>query len=196
MNETTKSRSRITTFLLLAATLLVVLPPFVVDVGHPSPVRSMESICMHTSLETWVRQRGGETDAWWNPSWDGGEIRIEKPPLLVWLNMAAWSGLDPAEARMEDLALRARLMNILVVLIGLGALFGIGVTLYDRTTGGMAALITGSGYLLIKQSHSATYDAQLMGWATLAVALGIAAMRSAPGQGGRRILFWALSALA
>lgn len=196
-NETTNPHG-IKTVFLLGVILLLVLPPFIVFVGRPSPVRSMESICMQTSLETWLRVNDGEPMAWWNPTWDGGVIRIEKPPLLVWLNLAAWHALSPDSATMEQLAFGARLMTILVILLGLAAVFRIGVLLRNIYTGCLAALITGTFFLLVKQAHYATYDAQLMGWATLSVALGLQAI-CLRGTGGRPAtirLFWVLTGLA
>lgn len=188
----------IRTVFILCAILLFVLPPYVVFMGRPSPVRSMETICMQTSQETWLRMKAGEPMAWWNPTWDGGVIRIEKPPLLVWLNLIAWQGYEPESATIEQLAFGSRLMTVLVVLIGLAAVYWIGLMLRNRYTGALAALITGSTFLLIKQTHYATYDAQLMGWATLAVALGVRALQHRNPQEGaaRSLLFWVLAGAA
>ncbi|MDD2236757.1 MAG: phospholipid carrier-dependent glycosyltransferase [Kiritimatiellae bacterium] len=196
--KTTTNPHGIRTVFILCAVLLFVLPPYVVFMGRPSPVRSMETICMQTSLETWLRAEAGEPMAWWNPTWDGGVIRIEKPPLLVWLNLLAWSGHTPETVTMEQLAFGSRLMTILVVLIGLASVFWIGVQLRNRNTGLLAALATGSTFLLIKQTHYATYDAQLMGWATLAVALGVRAVyeRNPEERAVWSWFFWGLAGIA
>src|SRR4051812_41179269 len=90
--------------------LMAMFGAFIVDVGLPNPERSMERICMATSQETWIRQRTGEPNAWMTPTIAGGALRVRKPPLLVWLNMAAWSDLDPETASVVQLTFRARVV--------------------------------------------------------------------------------------
>lgn len=57
----------------------------------------------HTDVLTESRKPVTETTlphdawAWLVPSWNG-RARVNKPPLLVWINLLAWSGLDPATA--------------------------------------------------------------------------------------------------
>src|SRR5215510_9807487 len=96
----------------MAGILVAMLAAYSINVGRPSPDRSMEKICMASSQETWMRQRSGETSAWKTPTINGGELRIQKPPLLIWLNIAAWSDIDPETAQVDELAFRARLVTI------------------------------------------------------------------------------------
>ena len=152
---------------------------------------------MQTSIETWLRVHERDSTAWWNPSWDGGIIRINKPPMLVWLNLFAWMDLSPETATMEQLCFRARSMSILLILAGLLATCWIGLSLRDLPTGLLSMLISGTFFLLIKQSHYATYDAQMMGWSTLAAACGIAAIHPLSPKSINRTdwLLWVLCGL-
>ena len=196
-NNTT-NRSGIQTVFFLLLLLLLTLPQGLIFVGRPSPARSMEGICTQTSLETWLRVKEGEPMAWWNPTWDGGVIRIEKPPMRVWLNLLAWHRFSPDSVTMEQLAFGSRLMTMITILISLSSVFWIGLRLCSRYAACLAALATGTFFLTIKQAHYATYDAQLMGWATLAVAIGIQAIssRNRKARSVAAWLFWVLSGLA
>ncbi len=82
----------------LLCVMVVLLPPFLVRVGRPTRIRFMETICMETSLETWYRLESRESDTSKLPSIHVGLPRIENPPMLVWLNLTAWSGLRPDTA--------------------------------------------------------------------------------------------------
>lgn len=133
----------------------------------------METLCFDSSVETWLRQTAdGDSHAWLHPSLRGLP-RIEKPPLLIWLNMAAWHGLDPATASVEQLALRARMVTVLLLLAGAAAAGFIVGSLAGTRAGLLALLVTGSFSLTIKYGHYATYDAQLMGWTGLALAAAL-----------------------
>ncbi len=190
--------SPVRTAALLVLALAALLPPYLIYLGQPSPVRSMETICMHTSVETWLRGQEGEVDAWQTPSLRGGLPRIEKPPLLVWLNLLAWHGLDPATSSVETLAWRARAVTVALVLLGAAAAGAAGCLLAGRRAGLLASLITGTIFLVIKQGHYATYDAQLMGWAALAVVAGLWAMQPlCPERAGpRHVWGWLLGGVA
>ncbi len=184
--------------LLLAALVLLLLPPYLAFAGRPDPNRSMEKICMLTSQETWYRLRAGEAGAWKTPSLNGGVPRIEKPPLLVWLNLLAWRDLDPATATVEDLAGRARAVTSFLVMLAVVAACWGGCTLGGRRAGLLAGLVTGSMFLAVKQGHYATYDPQVMGWAALAVAAGLWAIQPVRPEGpGRRHLWgWLIAGVA
>lgn len=172
-----KNCSRLQFFFTILAILLIVLPAYVLNVGRPSPLRSMESICMQTCSETWIAVSEGHTDALLIPLWNNGQPRLNKPPMLVWLTLGVWKimGLTPGDASITELALGARMVTIILLCGGLLGIIWIGWRLYDEQTGLLGALICGTFFLMIKQSHYATYDAQMMGWATLGAAAGISA---------------------
>ena len=185
------------TVLLLLFLILLMLPPYLVFLGRPSPVRSMETVCMQTSMDTWLRQCEGEAGAWQTPSSTGGFPRIEKPPLLVWLNMIAWRDLNPETATIEQIAWRARLVTVALVMLGAIAACWAGCTLGNPRAGLLAALITGTSALVLKHGHYATYDAQLMGWTALAVAAALWAMQPGrPDRRGRHAAGWLISGIA
>ncbi len=181
--------SPLRTAALLCLLIAVLLPPYLVHMEKASPSRSMEKICMLSSQETWLLLHEGRADAWQTPSM-GGVPRIEKPPLLIWLNLLAWRGLDPATATVEDLAFRARAVTTALVMLAAACACWAGCTLGDRRTGLLAALITGSMFLIIKQGHYATYDPQVMGWATLAVAAALWAVQPMHPERLRRRHAW------
>ena len=183
-------------WILLALVLLLCAPPMLINVGKPDPVRIMEVLSFMTSQETWLRIHHGETDAWKMPSWNG-EPRIQKPPMLVWMNLLAWGDLNPETAGVEDLTLRARVLAVGLALLAVAATFWMGVTLNGPRLGMLAAIITGSGLAFLRQARIASYDTHLMGWATLAVAAGLWASKGETRSRvavGWLIFTWALTA--
>ena len=112
----------------LALVLALCAPPLCVRVGEPAPVRIMESLSFLTSQETWLRLHQGESSAWRMPSWNGAP-RVQKPPMLVWMNLLAWSGLEPDTAGVDRLTHRARAVAVGFALLALAATYGAGMTL-------------------------------------------------------------------
>jgi 4-amino-4-deoxy-L-arabinose transferase-like glycosyltransferase len=186
---TTKAQDpRVWSFLLLS--LFVCLPPMLIGAGNTEPDRIMENHTMVSSQETWVRQQSGEKDAWLMPSWNG-RPRIEKPPMSVWLNLLAWTGLDSKTAPADTLVLRARLMAAALAALALVATFWAGMSLTgDPRTAALAVLVTGTMSAFVRQARFATYDTHMLGFVTLAVATGFWAMKSSRRMG------WILAGLA
>lgn len=182
---------------LLALTLVVCAPPLFVGLKTADTTFHMEVITFLSSQETWVRQLEGERDAWLVPSWNGRQ-RIVKPPFAIWMNMLAWTGLDPSSAAPEQLVLRARLASGLTVLAGLAALFLLGRLLGDDRTAVLATLAAGTMVLFLRQARLASYDTYLMSWLTISVAAGVWAVRLAEvnGRPALRRFAWALSGVA
>ena len=178
----------------LIIVLLLCAPPLLVRVGTPAPVRIMESLSFLSSQETWLRMHQGEPDAWKMPTWNGNP-RVEKPPLLVWLNLAAWKGLDPS-ATVDDLVLRSRLVSAALALLAVASVFWIGAMLGGPRLATLAALATGSAWFFIRQARYASYDTHITGWATLAVAAGLWAIRAPTKRTGVVCLAWAAATLA
>lgn len=163
--------------LAFVAILLALFAAYSGNLEAPTPNRSMEKFCMVTSQETWLRQRSGESNAWQTPSIAGGIPRVRKPPLLVWLNMLAWSDLEPQVASIEALAWRARLVTILLALLGVAATGWVGWQFAGPRGGLLATLVTGSMYTVVKHTHYTLYDTHMMGWTALSVACGVWAMQ-------------------
>ncbi|MFH0953789.1 MAG: phospholipid carrier-dependent glycosyltransferase [Verrucomicrobiota bacterium] len=185
-------------WLLLAASLLVCLPPILVRIGEPEPDRIMENITILSSQETWVRQHAGEKDAWLMPSWNG-RPRIEKPPMSVWLNMLAWADLDPDTAPADTVVLRARLLGAGFAVLALVSTFWAGMSLTrDPRMAALAMLVTGTSAAFIRQARFATYDTHMLGFVTLAVAAGLWAMRPAKPEApaGWSAAGWLIAGLA
>ncbi len=194
--------------------VLLCLAPYLIELGAAHPSRSMEKISLASSQETWMRIAGQrhrlygwpdaaspesmpDANAWMVPSWNG-RPRINKPPMLVWLNTLAWTGLDPATVPAQVLMHRARLVGVLLVGLALAATFWAGYSIGRLRTAAMALLITGSFLFLIKQGRIASYDTHLFGWVTLSVAAGLWAMRPLKPENwiSRRVGGWVICGAA
>jgi 4-amino-4-deoxy-L-arabinose transferase-like glycosyltransferase len=180
----------------LLLSLAICAPAIFVRVGQPEPDRIMENITVMSSQETWVRQRGGERDAWLMPSWNG-RPRIEKPPMSIWLNMLAWANLDPDTAPADTLVLRARLVAAGFAILALIATFWAGMSLTrDPRAAALAAMVTGTSAAFLRQARYATYDTHLLGFVSLAVAAGLWAMSSGSPRKPAWLVGWLVAGFA
>jgi 4-amino-4-deoxy-L-arabinose transferase-like glycosyltransferase len=178
-----------------ALVIILLLPPLLVNVHKPPPTRMMEAVSFLSSQETWLQMHSGNSDAWQMPTLNG-KPRIEKPPLLVWLNLMAWHGLTPDTAGVEPLVLRARLVGLALALVAVLGIYWAGMTLGGVRLATLAALFTGSAFFFIRQARYASYDTHIMGWVTLAVAAGLWAIRADTHRPLRTILGWTVCVLA
>jgi 4-amino-4-deoxy-L-arabinose transferase-like glycosyltransferase len=135
----------------------------------------MEHVALVSSQETWLRQHAGETRAWLMPT-NNGIARIVKPPLLVWMNLAVWTGLSPQQAPPQELLFRARLVSVTLGLLMLAGIFWLGATLGDLRMAALSCLIAGSMLFFERQARTASYDIEFTAWATLSVAAGFWAL--------------------
>jgi len=159
-------------FISLVIILLLLLPPLLVKVGVPSPTRIMETLSFFSSQETWLHIHEGNADAWKMPTINGVP-RIQKPPLLVWLNLCAWKDLTPENASVDTLVLRSRLLAVGLALLSIIAVYWMGFMLRGQRLATLSSLMTGTAFFFIRQARYASYDTHIMGWATLAVAGGV-----------------------
>ncbi len=171
-NKTTTSIE----ILILFGILVVGTIPLAMKVGQEDATRHMEVMSLVSSQETWLRQHAGESQAWLIPSWNGRD-RLNKPPLLVWLNFLAWQGLDPEKNLVPEFVFRARIMGIFLVLLSLTATYWMGRMIGGPALAWKAALAAGSMIFLIRQGRLASYDTHLLGWVSLTICTGWAAMR-------------------
>jgi len=167
---------RLRAWLVLGLIIVACLPALMVGIGQRLSTHTMENVALVTSQETWLRVHHGESNAWL-VSTNDGKPRLEKPPLLTWLNLLAWSDLDPATATPQQLTLRARCVSVSMGLLMLASVFWIGVTLADVRLAALAALAVGSTFFFQRQARTASYDIHYAAWTTLAVAAGLWAMR-------------------
>ena len=196
-------KARMWLFLLLS--LLACSAPLLVELGRPAVGGPLEHISMVTSRETWRAMHAGEEDAWITPTWNG-RLRLNKPPMLVWMNLLAWSDLKPpppgdraALHEMTDtMVLRARLVGFGMALMALVGTYWAAYCIGGVRAAAMATLVTGTTLLFIKQGRVANYDTHLMGWVTLSIAAGIWAIRPLKPINwvGRRVLGWAIAGVA
>lgn len=192
LNVPNDNHSKASVWGCLILSVLICVPALLIKAGDTEPDRIMENHTMVSSQETWLRQCGGETEAWRMPSWNG-RPRIEKPPMSVWLNMLAWTGLDPASSTTDQLVLRARWLAAGFAILALLSTFWAGMSLTGNPrTAALAVLAVGTCGAFVKQARFATYDTHMLGFVTLAIAAGLWAIR----PGGRSGMGWVLSGLA
>ena len=161
----------------LLLVLLACLPPLVIDLDGRNPKHWMEGASLATSAETWMRQEGGEAGAWLRPTLNGG-LRLNKPPMLVWLNLLAWTGLEPESATPEQLMQRARLVTAGLGLVLVASIYWMGRTLGGARLGVLAALIAGTmTFFFQMQARMASYDMHMVAWAALASAGALHALQ-------------------
>lgn len=168
-------------WLILLLILVVSAIPMLVVVGRSDSKRTMENIAVLSAQETWLRQHGwqdipADPEAWLMPTRNGNP-RIVKPPLVIWLDMLAWSDLTPADSTAQQLIGRARVVSVIMGLLTVAGVYWIGLVLGDRKLAIMSALAAGTCLFLQRQARIASYDIHMVGWATLAVASAIWAMR-------------------
>jgi 4-amino-4-deoxy-L-arabinose transferase-like glycosyltransferase len=166
--------------------LLIALPPMFVRHGATQPARIMEHLSILTSQETWLALKSGAPGASWViPTWNG-EPRVNKPPLLVWMNLLAWSDLRPETADLMRLVERSRRLAVVLSLAGLLGIIWAGAALGDIRRGALAAAIAGTSFFFVRQARFASYDTHLVAWLALSGAAGVWAMqlgRGAPRAG-------------
>ena len=175
----------------VALLLVLVLPPLVAGLGAGDCKFHMEVRAIASSLET--RQRlATDPDAWLVPSWNGAP-RVNKPPLVVWMNLLAWTGL-PADADVDTLVLRARWVGVSLALLALLATVWAGAALGHVRLGFAAAVLCGTMLFFLRQMRIATYDTHLLAFCTLAVAAGLWAMSG--NRPASRAWCWLLAGLS
>lgn len=164
------------------AVILLCLLSLVWKAGVPDSTFHMEVMSLMPSQETWLRCHEGEARAWVVPSWNG-RPRLNKPPMLVWLNLLAWRGLHPESAAVDDLVRRARLLSAGLASLGLMAVYVMGRLLGGPPLAWRATLVAGTTLFFIRQGRLASYDTHLFAWASVAVALIWGALYTAvPGK--------------
>lgn len=155
--------------------LLLIAPLLWAGIDAADCEYHMEVMSLASSQETWLRARQ-DPDAWLIPSWNGAP-RVNKPPLTVWLHLLAWRDLDPARDSVDTLVTRARILAATLGLLSIFAVWGIGTLLHDARFGWLAAAITGTSLLFLRNMRIATYDAYLLAFSTFAIAAALFAMR-------------------
>lgn len=165
----------------LLLVLLACLPVMLVDLGVRDSTHTMENVALVTSQETWLRGHEGDNAAWLMTTNDTAP-RVEKPPLLAWLNFLAWSDLDPKTAEPAQLVARARVVAVLMGAIVIVAVFWMGCSLGDVRAAVISALVAGSIFFLQRQARTASYDIHYVAWTYLSVASALWAMN--PGRVG------------
>ncbi len=169
---------------LVLLVLLLSLSPLLINLARRPVMRVMERVAMASSQETWLRAQGSPTvekvtGSWILPSYNGTP-RVRKPPLFVWLNMLAWTGLSTADTPPTVLIQRARLVSGCMALLLLAGVFCTGRILKDNQTGLIAAMATATIWFVQREARTAAYDIHMVAWVALAMAAALWAMSSRP----------------
>lgn len=156
------------------AMLLLCAIPLLTSLGTRDTWHTMENVTLASSTETFLAQRGWHDipqrdDAWVVPTWRG-KPRLNKPPLAVWLNLLAWSDLNPGDTNPRQLMYRARIVSVVIGLIMLASIYWLGLSLGNAHTGLLGALFVGTTLLFQRQARLASYDIHLASFVTFAVA--------------------------
>ncbi len=167
----------------MVAALIASLGPLLVGLGSKGPSTWHEATVLASTQETWLHARGGQTRAVLLPRLHD-QPRDAKPPLAVWLNLVAWSGLDVPATSITGLLWRSRLLGVVLGLVTLAAIFWLGRGLGDAWLAGLAVLAAASLPLFQTHARMATYDSGLVAFAALAVAGAVWAVRPAGGPPG------------
>jgi 4-amino-4-deoxy-L-arabinose transferase-like glycosyltransferase len=176
--------------------LVICVPGLLIDLREADVMTNRESIALRTSRETWQRHRSGEKLAWLIPSLNGDQA-IDPPPMGVWLQMAAWSDLDPQTATADDLIGRARLVSTAMAMITLIATFWAGVSIGGVRVARLATIALGTVLLFTWQMRTASPEAMMVAFSTLGIAAGLWAMRPLKEVNwvGRRVVGWFIAGL-
>ena len=194
------TRARFTSHRWLILILALCAPGLFIDLDQRGPEQWMEGIALLSSRETAIRHHQGEENAWLVPTVRNAP-RLRKPPLLVWLNLAAWSDLDPRHADAQQMIGRARAVTATLSLLLVFAIYWMARSLQDRTFGLIAAIVASTMLLLFNQGRLSTYDMHVTAWAALATAAALFAMRPFDEhsiEGGRRfagIVSWIVAGI-
>lgn len=185
--------------------LVASLPALLISVGQRDVTRVMENVSIGSSQETWhkvvgVRGEPSDSSALILPEWNG-KPRIAKPPMLVWINIAAAevTGHDPETTSADRFILICRLIAVAFGLLAIASNYGIGLQLGDRRLAILAAVILATMWCIVRASRTASYDGHLLGYATFALCAALWALtpfRDDPAKLGRQLLGFAAAALA
>jgi 4-amino-4-deoxy-L-arabinose transferase-like glycosyltransferase len=179
-------------WLRLAALVLLTVPPLWVGLGDADCQFHMEVRAVASSQETWMRL-ADDAQAWRVPSWNG-QPRINKPPLVVWMNLLAWAGL-PADAPVDVLVYRARLLAAALGWLTLLGVLWMGRTLVNTRFGFAAAVVTGTNLFFLRNVRLATYDTYLLAFCTLSMAAALWALQPQGTRASRHRWGWALAGI-
>ncbi|MEM6459633.1 MAG: hypothetical protein AAF710_09615 [Planctomycetota bacterium] len=201
-------RRHLNNFWPLPLILLAALPAFLISLGNRDVARVMENVSVGSSQETWhawhANPQPGVTYPDRNvlvlPTWNG-EPRVNKPPMLVWVNLLAaeLTGHDPGTTDAKRFILICRVVTVLFALLAVAAVYGLGLHLGDRTLAVFAAAVLVTMWCVVRAGRTASYDGHLLGWGTLAVAaavVGSGLMQPLPPSTRRRWLGWSVAAAA
>ncbi|QNN22579.1 hypothetical protein HED60_09965 [Planctomycetales bacterium ZRK34] len=181
----------------LIISVVVCLPPLLVDLGAADVGSNRESITLLAARETWQASFDGKENAWLIPTVNS-ENQLTRPPMSVWLTMASWWDLDPQTVTTDTLIWRARMMSVLLAVLTLIGTYWAGMSIGGVRVARLATMALGTTLLFAYQMRYAAPDSHLLAFVTLSIASGLWAMRPLKPINwvGRRVSGWLLAGLA
>lgn len=171
--------------------LVVSLPGLVAGVVSPrEATHHMERRVVISTDETWRMAAGvrdaeeAEGVARYVLPYFGGEPRVVKPPLAVWVTRLAWLGLDVEDVDALTLMMRARWGAVVMTCVLLAGTCLIGWGLGGPWAGTIAGMSVGTSLIVQRWGRIASYDVYLAGWVALGLGLWLMGMRAAQKRRG------------
>lgn len=175
-----KQRDHILPWLTVLACLLLAAAPLLIELGRPDVVDRNEALTLATSVQTWrdARALRGDDGSLVPPTPRfNGEPMVQRPPGVTWLHLIAFSTLDRADAPLESLILRGRLVSVAFALLAIAAVFWAGMSIGGLTTAALSALVCAALPLVVHEGRMATPAMPQLGAAMLCVAAALWAAR-------------------
>ncbi len=181
LGDMQRTTSSFKSWLLLALILCVSLPALLVHLDQPDVVAPHEAKVVLRSFQTWERwaqltaERGWSVDAL--IPYVHGRPSLHQPPGVTWQHMIALTGLSSKHCHTEDMVLRVRLLSVAFGLMTIIGIFWAGHSLGRRKTAFFSTLILIANPAFIYYARSADSTIIHVGWAMLAIAAALWAIR-------------------
>lgn len=192
---------RIMDWLIMLLCVVLAAPPLFVDLRHPDAAIGDESRAVATSLETFGRlaSLGQDVLSQLQP-YLNEQLQPKQPPGITWAHLSIL-GLSPwpvSEAQIDQLVLLLRLGSVTMGLLTIAAVYWAGHSIGGRPTAAFAALVCAANPLFLWHARLATADIHFTGWALLAIAAALWAVRPLRPQPsfGRQFIGWVVAGLA
>ncbi len=185
--------SRLSTWLLLLVCMVAALPAMLIELHEPAAFDPEEAAVLRRSIDTWNYYKNHEliddSDAQWYwrvtterlVPYRGAEPQLVDPPGLVWGHEAVFAmGANEAIASPRDTQaaiVKARLVSVLFGVLTVASVFWVGYSLAGARTAAFAALVCAANGVLMYYARLATPSMVYCGFAMLAIAGGMWAMR-------------------
>ncbi|MBL4701967.1 MAG: glycosyltransferase family 39 protein [Phycisphaeraceae bacterium] len=167
--------------LMFVMLLLICLPVLLLNLGQQDVVNSSEASHILRSSQTWNRyetlteQRGFSLEGL--IPYENGQASLGTPPGLTWTHMIWFMTLDQHNTTPSQLILRARLCSVFFAVLALICIYWAGYSIGRHRTAAFSMLIFAANPVFIYYTRLATPTMLHTGWAMLAIATSLWAIR-------------------